>query len=199
MQIYLTSQNEILRKHLDFLKTLPLTQYNASGLTEKTTSIVIDTPMPLTQINTDFLFAYKIFPTNAMTHMTEWALERRIMRVGDTIVQQVYLPPKQSISLKIIGGVRVKEIINQKSRLGFSYETIEGHIEKGRATFILEQTNDNKIYFRVHTVSKPANVLARLVGPVFSVPYQTYLTRLGLNNVKRQLESQNVAPKATTK
>lgn len=199
MRIYLTDQSEILGRHLEFLKALPLTRYDTTGLTEKTTTIAIDTPLLLTQINTDFLFAYNIFPTNAMTHLTEWAHERRTMRVGDTIVQQVYLPPVQSASLKIVVGVRVQEILNETKQRGFSYDTIEGHIEKGRATFILEQSNDNRIYFKVHTFSKPANVLARLVEPVFSVPYQTFLTRLALNNVKRQLESQNATLKTTAK
>ena len=140
-------------------------------------------------MNLDFLFDYKIFPDNIMTYKTQWADENRKMKIGDTIAQQVYIPPTKIFSQKNIFGVRINEIINQVHKKGFSYETLEGHVEKGVSTFTVEQLNDN-IIFKVQTFSSPGNILTKILGPVFSIPYQTFCTKSALNNVKSQLEKQ---------
>jgi uncharacterized protein (UPF0548 family) len=111
------------------------------------------------------------------------------MQIGDTIVQQAFIPPFQHVSQKIIFGVRINDIINEPTRIGFSYETLNGHVEKGVSIFTIEQSADRKTIFKVHTFSQPGSLLTKLVGPIFSVPYQTFCTRQGLSNVKRQLES----------
>ena len=81
------------------------------------------------------------------------------------------------------------EIIDQADKKGYSYETLEGHVEKGVSTFTVEQL-DNKIVFKIQTYSTPGNILTKLLGPIFSVPYQTFCTKTALKNVKRQLENQ---------
>lgn len=113
----------------------------------------------------------------------------RKMKIGDTIAQQVYIPPSRTFSQKIIFGVRINEIIEQADKKGFSYETLEGHVEKGVSTFTVERL-DNKIVFKVQTYSTPGNILTKILGPIFSVPYQTFCTKTALKNVKRQLENQ---------
>ena len=163
--------------------------YDKNHLPEKTTTIEINTTKKIDQINLDFLFDYQIFPANIMTFTNQWTDENRKMRIGDTIAQQVYIPPTKTISQKIIFGVRVKEIIDQADEKGFSYETLEGHVEKGISTFTLEQL-DNKLVFKVQTYSTPGNIIVKLLGPIFSVPYQTFCTKTALKNVKRQLENQ---------
>jgi uncharacterized protein (UPF0548 family) len=124
-----------------------------------------------------------------MTFKNQWAEENRKMRVGDTIIQQVFIPPTKTFSQKIIFGVRINEIIDHSDRKGFSYETLEGHVEKGISTFTVELL-DNKLIFKVQTYSTPGNLLTKLLGPIFSVPYQTLCTTTALKNVKRQLENQ---------
>ena len=190
MKIYLTDQASNFTKHLQTLKNASVMKYDKAELKEKVTVINIDTQKQLTDLNTEFLFDYKIFPRNIMTYLTEWKQEARTIQVGDTIVQQAFIPPFRQISQKIIFGVRINEIINEPTRVGFSYETLEGHVEKGISIFTVEQTDTQQIIFKVHTFSKPGNLLTQLVGPLFSVPYQTYCTRQGLLNVKRELESQ---------
>lgn len=189
MKIYLKNQFANFKKHLDCLKTIQVMKYEKSQLTEKTTSIDLKTTKKLEQINLDFLFDYQIFPNNIMKFKTQWADEKRIMKVGDTIVQQVYIPPTKIFSQKIIFGVRINEIINQAGKKGFSYETLEGHVEKGISTFTVEQIN-NKLIFKVHTYSTPGNILTKLLGPIFSIPYQTYCTKKVLKTVKKQIEIQ---------
>jgi len=189
MKIYLTDQKNNFKKHLDFLKTKLVMNYDKSKLTEKNTTIAINTTKKIDELNLDFLFDYQIFPDNIMTFKTQWTDENRIIKIGDTIAQQVYIPPTKIFSQKIIFGVRINEIIDQADRKGFSYETLEGHVEKGVSTFTVEQF-DNKIFFKVQTYSTPENILTKILGPIFSVPYQTFCTKTALNNVKRQLENQ---------
>ena len=188
MKVYLTDQSNKFPQHLEVLKRQSVMQYDRSKLTEKTTLIPIASQKELQELNTDFLFDYKIFPSSIMTYFTQWGFEKRRMQIGDIIVQQVFIPPFRNLSHKIIFGVRINDIINDTKRIGFSYETLNGHVEKGISVFTIEKTADQKITFKVHTFSQPGNLLTRLAGPIFSVPYQTYCTRQGLLNVKRQLE-----------
>ena len=163
--------------------------YDKSRLTDNISTIDIETTKNLDQLNLDFLFDYQIFPDNIMTFKNEWRDQRRKMKIGDTIAQQVYIPPTRTFSQKIIFGVRINEIIDQADKKGFSYETLEGHVEKGVSTFTVEQL-DNIIVFKIQTYSTPGNILTKLLGPVFSVPYQTFCTKTALKNVKQQLENQ---------
>ena len=188
MNIYLTDQTSKFPQHLDKLLRFSVMTYDKEKLVEKVTTADIDTAKSFADLDLNFLFDYKIFPNKILTFMTQWNFEQRIMKVGDTIVQQICIPPFGQLSQKIIFGVRINEVINEPTRKGFSYETLSGHVEKGVSTFTVEQTADKKIIFKVQTFSKPGNILTQLIGPIFSVPYQTYCTRQAINNVKRQLE-----------
>lgn len=167
--------------------TKPTMTFDKTKLKEKTTKIDIKTERTLGQLNLDFLFDYKIFPSSIMTFMTQWGKEQRKMKIGDTILQQVFIPPTKTFSQKIVFGVRINDIIDETERKGFSYETIEGHVEKGESTFTIENINGGLI-FKIKTFSEPGNLLTKLVGPIFTVPYQTYCTRTALENVKKQIE-----------
>ncbi len=187
MKIFLTDQTKYLAKHLDRLKLSKVMKYDRSELVEKVTAAPLTINAPLSRLDLGFLFGYKIFPANIMTYLTQWEHENREMRTGDTIVQQVFLPPVKTFSQKIIFGVRISEIIDRDDVRGFSYETLDGHVEKGISAFTFEQ-NGQETIFKVHTFSSPANILTKLLGPVFSVPYQTYCTGAAIRNVKSQVE-----------
>jgi uncharacterized protein (UPF0548 family) len=189
MKLYLVNQQKNFKKHLDFLKGTRVMPYDGSVLREKVTGIHINTNKPFEELDLDFFFNYEIFPDTIMSFKTQWQDEKRNMQVGDTIVQQVYIPPIKKISQKLIFGVRINEIITKKDRLGFSYETLEGHVEKGVSLFILEKKQD-AIIFNIQTFSAGGNFLSRLLGPVFSTPYQTFCTKKALKHVKKQLEKQ---------
>ena len=189
MNIYLTDQTSKLHRHLDKLLRLSVMTYDKEKLLEKITTADINTTRSFADLDLEFLLDYKIFPSKILTYLTQWNFEKRKIKVGDTIVQQVYLPPLGQVSQKIIFGVRINEVISEPTRKGFSYETLAGHVEKGVSTFTVEQTADKKIIFKIQTFSKPGNILTQFLGPIFSVPYQTYCTRQAINNVKRQLET----------
>lgn len=186
MKIYLKDQTFNFRKHLEILKAKPVMAYDVSLLKEKVSSIEIISKTRFEGLNLQFLFAYKIFPSNILTFLTQWENEKRKMQPGDTIVQQLFIPPTKIFSQKLIFGVRIKEIIDEPSRKGFSYETLEEHVEKGISTFTVEQEG-TKIFFRIKTFSGAGNLLTKLMGPFFSVPYQTFCTNRALGNCKRQL------------
>jgi hypothetical protein len=188
MKIYFTDQSEKFPQHLAHFIQQPVMYYNKAKLTEKTTIVLIDTSKELGDLDKDFFFNYKIFPPRIMTYLTQWNFESRQMTVGDTIVQQAFIPPFPQCSQKIIFGVRINRIINDSARIGFSYETLAGHVEKGMATFTLEKTGEKKIIFKVQTYSTPGNFLTQLAGPIFSVPYQAFCTRQALLHVKQQIE-----------
>lgn len=189
MKIYLTDQISKFKQHLDFLKSKKVMGYDKSRLTEKITTIEINTTKKIDQLNLDFLFDYQIFPDNIMTFKNEWTDQNRKMQIGDTIVQQVFIPPTVTFSQKIIFGVRINEIINQADKKGFSYETLEGHVEKGVSTFTIEQL-DNKLVFKIQTYSTPGNILTKILGPIFSLPYQAYCTKRAITNVSKRLNEE---------
>lgn len=188
MKIYITDQYKRFPQHLEVLKHQPLINYNKSNLYKKSSIISIESKKELHQLDLKFFFNYSVFPENIMTSMSEWNFENRNIRVGDTIVQQVFIPPIRSFSQKIILGVRINEIINEPARIGYSYETLKGHVEKGISIFTFEKSEDSKIIFKIQTYSKPGNFLTKILGPVFSIPYQNFCTRQALMNVKKQLE-----------
>ncbi len=155
--------------------------YDLTRLKERVSTIELATNFE--EHDQSVLFNYHIFPNRIMTFLTEWGNENREIRTGDTIVQQVYIPPFMNFSQKIIFGVRIKELINEPNRIGFSYETLEGHVERGISTFTVELVN-NRTIFKIHTFSTPGNTLSKLLGPIFSRPYQTYCTNSALRNFR---------------
>lgn len=162
--------------------------FDKSRLKEKITIIPIDTAKQIKELDLSFFFEYKIFPDYIMSFLTQWNFENRQMKVGDTIVQQAFIPPFKRVSQKLIFGVRVNNIINEPERIGFSYETLKGHVEKGISIFTIEKAAGKKTIFKIHTFSEPGSLISKLVGPIFSVPYQAYCTKQALLNVKRHLE-----------
>jgi hypothetical protein len=186
MNVYLTDQTDRLDQHLKALMGKPVMPFNKTKLREKVTTIQLDTCRPLGQIDLRFLFDYRVFPAHIMTFLTQWGHEGRAMRVGDTIVQQAFLPPTRMFSQKLLFGVRINRIVNEADRKGFSYETLEGHVERGESTFTVQQSTQGLV-FKIRTFSEPAHWITKLVDPVITAPYQAYCTQAALAHVKRQI------------
>jgi hypothetical protein len=185
MNIYFTDQQLQFEHQLEKQKAINVMPYETSRLKEKISVIELKTIESFQELNLDFFYNYHIFPENILRFKTQWQVENRSMKVGDTIVQQICIPPKR-FGIKMIFGVRIKTIIKEPTRQGFSYETLEGHVEKGISTFTIEETAEG-IFFKIHTYSVPGNFLSRLTA-FFSIPYQRYCTKRALENVKRQVE-----------
>lgn len=183
MKFFLRNQKSRYPRHLkDSIKKSVL-HCNRSELQEKCTRIDLEHTHDLTIHNLKFLQSYPVFPKHILDFYAQWEEEERTMQVGDTIVQQVFLPPFSKWSLKLIMSVRIKEMVYEPSRISFRYETLEGHAEKGISSFLLEQIG-GKTYFTIHTFSTPGNRLSTLVKHIFTLPYQKYCTRCAVKNVK---------------
>jgi uncharacterized protein (UPF0548 family) len=190
VKIAFFNQQNQFKKYLRELKQVPIMNYEKSQLREKVSSIEIQNCSNLKELDLQSFFDYHIFPENILSAYTQWNDEQRTTQVGDTILQQVYLPPVPKFSQKALFGVRIKEVIREENRYGFSYETLNGHVECGISYFLLEET-DGKLFFKIQTFSKPGNFLTQLLAPIFSIPYQTYCTKKALQNVKKNIETKH--------
>jgi hypothetical protein len=188
MKLYLRDQQNRFDDHITELASSSVMRFEKKKLPEKISSIKINLSQHLRNINLDFFFDYNIFPSSILTFKTQWRKENRKVNVGDTIVQQVFIPPFRTLSQKLIFGVRINRIINESHRRGFSYETLEGHVERGESTFVIEQ-HDKDLIFKIQTYSEPSNAFVKIFGAWAAIPYQRYCTEQALKHVKQQIES----------
>jgi uncharacterized protein (UPF0548 family) len=161
----------------------------AEDLPERISSIALGVRAPVAQWRTEFLFDYRVFPPWLMRFKSEWSDSRRPMAVGDVIVQRPIFPP--------IGGgiclqfaVRVIRRFTETDKIGFAYETLEGHAESGVSEFFIEE-RDGALFFTIHTFSQPAHWSSRLVRYIFSEPYQAWCTDRALAFVRAEFRRQN--------
>lgn len=176
---------------LEEARSLKINFSAVSALPEKTSAIELDHPGPLDSCRTEFLFAYDIFPTYLLRAETQWRRERRGMRVGDIIVQRAVLPPI-GFGLCIDFAVRISTIYNTIGRLGFAYQTLTGHLERGTSEFYFEERG-GRIFFVIRTYSEPSHWwLAQMGGGLFALVYQAWCTRQALKQVKERFRRENL-------
>jgi Domain of unknown function (DUF1990) len=161
---------------------------SVATLPERTSEIALGYASPIRSYRTDFLFAYDVFPRSLMRTEPQWMREGRAMRVGDIIVQRAVLPPI-GFGLCAEFAVRISTLISEPSKLGFGYETLAGHLERGLSEFYFEE-RAGTLFFTIHTYSEPAHWLSRL-GTPFSLAYQKWCTQQALKHVKRRFQSCN--------
>jgi len=161
----------------------------AATLPEKTSEIALGRFGSVSSCRIDFLFAYDVFPRFLMRAEAQWIRERRTMRIGDIIVQRAVLPPF-GFGICAEFAVRISALITEPSKLGFAYETLAGHLERGVSEFYFEE-RAGEVFFVVHTHSEPAHWLSRLGRGVFSVRYQRWCTQQALKHVKQRFYRDN--------
>lgn len=183
MKIRLFNQEKEFKNHLDFFTKKDVSSYSPENLKHKTTQILIKKPFFTLDVSP--FFDYKIFPEKILIPYTQWHHEQRQMVVGDMIVQQIHLPPFITLSQKIVAAVKITSVTNTDVVKEFSYETIEGHVERGISTFRLQPKGDYSI-FTIETLSEPAIPFLKIFAPISSL-YQDYCTRQALENVEKIL------------
>ncbi|MDB5139124.1 MAG: hypothetical protein JWR12_1040 [Mucilaginibacter sp.] len=183
MKIFLTDQQKHFEKHLWELKNSNVIPYQRELIKHKAHKQIID--RNFSDLSFSSFFDYKIFPAHILTAFPQWIEENRTMQPGDTIVQQINIPPSSILSQKIIVGVRIKEVFNSDSCKGFSYETLTGHVEKGISTFKIESQKNISV-FAIETHSAPGLAFLKLLQP-FSSLYQDYCTNQALLKVNLML------------
>lgn len=171
------------------LKNLSRNFDDPRSLTERTSSVSLGLAAPIRNWHTDFLFDYCVFPQSIMRFDAEWRTLARRMAVGDVILQRALLPPV-GFGFCLEFAVRVCRIIDGEKRLGFGYETLEGHAERGESEFYFEEL-DGAVTFTIHTRSEPGHWSSRLGKHVFTLPYQAWCTRRALEQVRRRFHLEN--------
>lgn len=183
MKIFFTDQQKQFPKYLLEFKNRSIIPYQKNFLNHKISRKVLDCKFSNLYFNS--FFDYQIFPSNILAAYPQWIEEKRAVQAGDTIVQQINIPPFNMLSQRFIVAVRIKEVFDSGSCKGFSYETLSGHLEKGISTFKIEPERNISV-FTIETYSAPAVSLLKLFQP-FSSLYQDYCTSQALANVKQKL------------
>lgn len=179
----LAYRHEALKKKVSVIALSENTSDNQTdNQPENQKSKLRDNQIAIQDIQLEWLFDYHIFPENILLPATQWQVEGRKIKAGDIILQQINFPPFSRAPLKIICAVKVSQHIDEPHKRGFAYETLRGHVEKGISVFTVEQLTTGSLIFKIQTYSTPATWFARLLAPVFSLPYQAYCTRAALQN-----------------
>jgi uncharacterized protein (UPF0548 family) len=116
----------------------------------------------------DALLAYQIFAPRRM-YAQVCTVDRRVA-VGATIVQRVVLGP-----IAIETAVRVIEVVRDPDRAFFAYATLQGHPERGVASFAVIRTA-GETKFEAQAWSRAGSWLTTVGRPV-SRALQRALTR----------------------
>ncbi|MBK8904704.1 MAG: DUF1990 family protein [Anaerolineaceae bacterium] len=105
----------------------------------------------------DLLMRYQFYPHDVLSHVSDFGLWNRWAQVGDRIVQRIHLfslfgkPVVDVIAMN-----EVRQVITEPRRYGFTYVTVETHVEQGEWTACLEWDPDNQLRLAVHTISRPS-------------------------------------------
>ena len=188
MHIYLGNSPEIMVQQLHRLMAMSLHQFEIGSLRRVSSSIEVFAGAGSLPVATPFA-PYTIFPPRIMRHLTQWTYEQRKMQPGDTIVQQILLPPVEGGVFTIICGVRITDVFCTANTAGFSYTTLEGHVEQGLSTFSFEGVGKDAV-FKIETWSRPALPGGAILAPLFANRYQAWCTRQALAHVRAQLAVQ---------
>ena len=77
--------------------------------------------------------------------------------------------------------VRVCWVVDERDRAGFGYETLPGHPEVGKESFVVAREVDGdgfeQVWFTVTAYSKPARWYSRLGGPVTRIIQRRYTNK----------------------
>jgi uncharacterized protein (UPF0548 family) len=174
---------------LDAARELRPNFVDARCLPERTSSIELGVVGPISKWRTDFLFDYDVFPSSIMRFETEWETEGRNIRVGDVILQRAVVPPI-GFGICMEFAVRICSIFKEDRRLGFAYETLSGHVERGVSEFYIED-RDGSLSFTIHTHSEPGHWTSRVAKRVVTLPYQAWCTRRALKHVRDRFHQIN--------
>ena len=164
---------------------------DARSLPERTSSIDLGVTGPICKWHTEFLFDYDIFPSSIMRFEAEWKTEGRKMCVGDVILQRAIVPPI-GFGICMEFAVRICKLIQEERRLGFAYETLSGHAERGISEFYFEDRNGS-LAFTIHTHSEPGHWTSRFAKRMVTLPYQAWCTGRALKHVRDRFDHKNEA------
>jgi uncharacterized protein (UPF0548 family) len=129
----------------------------------------------------EHLLRYRIFAPGRMLHCRCGV--GSTLNEGDTIVQRIFVA-----GLAIEAGVRVVEVRREPERVGFSYVTLEGHVERGVASFSVVREPERELSFQIESWSTPS-VLTTWLAPGVARYFQRKSVAEALDSFVRQVVS----------
>jgi len=67
---------------------------------------------------------------------------------------------------RVLAPCRIVVVVDEVDRVGFAYGTLPGHPERGEESFMVERLLDGTSRFVITAFSAPAELAARLAGPI---------------------------------
>lgn len=102
--------------------------------------------------------------------LRQWAAHR-----GAGFVVEPARPPAEGATVAVAAPLgpltaaavcRIVSVVDEADRYGFAYGTLPGHPECGEEAFVVERAGEGRALFRIIAFSRPAELLARIGGPV---------------------------------
>ena len=72
----------------------------------------------------------------------------------------------------------------EKDKFSFAHTTLPGHLLAGEEKFTVEKEENNEVYFKVETFSKPDHVLTKVTYPAESCVAENIRRQAGLEMKK---------------
>jgi hypothetical protein len=137
----------------------------------------------------DLLMRYRFYPPIVMSHVADFDLEDRWLRVGDRIIQRIHLFHLFGRSvLDVVGMTEVRSITDEPHRYGFTYVTAATHVEQGQWSARVEWHQSGDVVLTVHAISRPSPQEPSR-NHAFIRDFQKKSHQLGLNHFKQSVLS----------
>jgi uncharacterized protein (UPF0548 family) len=133
------------------------------------------------RVAAEHLLRYRIFAPSRMHHCL--CGSGPAVAEGDTIVQRIFVA-----GLAIEAGVRVIEVRREPERVGFSYVTLDGHVERGVASFSVVRAGGRELTFQIESWSTPS-ALTTWLAPGVARYFQRKSVAEALESFARQVAS----------
>ena len=69
------------------------------------------------------------------------------------------------LGLWSINAARIVYVVDQPRRFGFAYGTLPGHVEQGEERFLVEQSEDETVWYDIVAFSRPRHILTKIGYP----------------------------------
>lgn len=105
---------------------------------------------------TDLLMHYRFYPTSLLSPVSDFSLQKRWLQVGDRIVQRIHLFNLFGYPLlDVISMNEISQVVSEPCRHGFTYITVDTHVEQGEWSAQVEWHTSGEIVLNIKSISRP--------------------------------------------
>ena len=115
-----------------------------------------DTSGKLFKTAVSLLKQYEFYPKDIMAVIGDHNVYRRHIEVGDRIVHRVHVFQLRGWHiLDAIAMTEVVHVIDEPRSYGFTYATVDKHVEQGEWTAVVKWKNNNAVVLEIDSLSRP--------------------------------------------